>query len=212
MKNTIFKGLFKENPILVLAIGLCPALAVTTTLERAIAIGIALLVVLICSNLVISLIRKIIPEVIKKIVCLVVITTFTTMVSIYMNAYLNDIYTELGIYLSLLAVNYLIIERTMSFSLDNNIFKSFVDSLSFGIGSLVGLILIAATREMLGSGMLTIWGSIAIDLMPIYNFLNIKPSSFFVSNSGAFIVIAFYIGIIKSISYYRSMIKNRKVA
>ncbi len=211
MKKSLFDGLFKENPILVLAIGLCPALAVSTTFEKALAIGVALIIVLLCSSFVISLIRKIIPESLKLIVCLIVITTFANVVNLFVKAYLFDIHSELGVYLALIAVNYVIIERNISYSLENNILKSLLDSLYFGMGCLVGLLFISIIREGFGVGQITIWNDEIINIMPIFDFLGIKPSVFFISNAGAYVSVGLIIGCVQSVSIYQKKMKARKV-
>ena len=115
----MLKKIFKENPIFVLALGLCSALAVTDNFEKAYLMGICVTFVLVFSNLIVSLIRKIVPESVKIPVYIIIIGTFVTILSLLLNKFSPNIYTSLGIYLSLITVNCLVLGRALSFASKN---------------------------------------------------------------------------------------------
>lgn len=211
-KTILLNGMFKENPVLVMILGMCPTLAVTTSLEGAIGMGLALLFVLIFSNVTISLIRKIVPNEIRIPVYIVIIATFVTIVEMFLNAYMPALYEQLGVFVSLIVVNCIVLGRAEAFASKNKVFDSLLDAIGVGLGFLGALMLVASIREILGVGTLTIWGSLQINFLPIYHFLGLEPASFFVSNPGAFIILALLMGCIQTIIIYHKKIKNRKVA
>lgn len=211
-KNPFLNGIFKENPVFVLTLGMCPTLAVTTTLQSGIVMGLSLLAVLIFSNLCISLIRKIVPSEIRIPVFIVIIATFVTIVEMLLNAYLPTLYEQLGVFVSLIVVNCIVLGRAESHASKNGVLSSFLDALGVGLGFLGALIIVSSVREILGTGYLTLWNTTKVSLMPIFDLLGIKPTSFFVGNPGAFVILAIVIGIVNSIKIYHDKIKNRKVA
>ncbi|MBQ8293265.1 MAG: electron transport complex subunit E [Bacilli bacterium] len=211
-KTILLNGIFKQNSVFVLTLGMCPTLAVTTSLEGAIGMGFALLFVLIFSNISISLVRKIVPNEIRIPVYIVIIATFVTIVEMLLNAYLPDLYDKLGVFVSLIVVNCIVLGRAEAFASKNNPIDSLLDAIGSGLGFVFALMIVATIREILGVGTLTIWGSIQVNFMPIFTALGIKPAPFFVSNPGAFIVLAFLIGIFQSVAIYRKKMKSRKVA
>lgn len=212
-KRSIFlNGIIKENPVLVLTLGMCPTLAVTTSLQSGIVMGLSLLFVLIFSNFFISLIRKIVPSEIRIPVYIVIIATFVTIVEMLLGVMLPSLYEKLGVFVSLIVVNCIVLGRAETFASRNNVFLSLIDALGVGLGFLGALILVSSIREILGTGGLTIWNDVKVNFMPIFNFFNIEPSSFFVGNPGAFIVLALLIGIIQSIAVYKRKKKEKKGA
>lgn len=211
-KNSFLNGIFKENPVFVLTLGMCPTLAVTTTLQSGIVMGLSLLAVLIFSNICISIIRKIVPSEIRIPVFIVIIATFVTVVEMLLNAYLPTLYEQLGVFVSLIVVNCIVLGRAESHASKNGVLSSFLDALGVGLGFLGALIIVSSVREILGTGYLTIWNTTKVSLMPIFDLLGIKPTSFFVGNPGAFVILAILIGIVNSIKIYHDKIKNRKVA
>ncbi len=212
-KISIFlKGIIKENPVLVLTLGMCPTLAVTTSLQSGIVMGLSLLFVLLFSNFCISLIRKIVPNEIRIPVYIVIIATFVTIVEMLLGALMPTLYEKLGVFVSLIVVNCIVLGRAEAFASKNNVFLSILDALGVGLGFLLALMVVSSIREILGTGDLTVWNNIQFNFMPIFDFLKIKPTSFFIGNPGAFIVLALLIGIIQSISIFRKKLKERKGA
>jgi len=149
---TVLKGIIVENPVLVLVLGTCPALAVSTSIVSALSMGIAATLVLICSNVVISLLRKIIPDTVRIPCYIVVIAGFVTIIQMLLQAFLPDIYTLLGKWLALIVVNCVILGRAEMFARKNGPVDSALDGLGMGIGFLVALVAMAAIREILGTG------------------------------------------------------------
>jgi electron transport complex protein RnfE len=146
------KGLIAENPVLVLVLGTCPTLAVSTGIISALSMGIAATLVLVCSNIVISLLRKAIPDTVRIPCYIVVIAGFVTVVQLLMEAYLPDLYEMLGVYLALIVVNCIILGRAEMFARKNGVVDSIFDGIGMGIGFLVALLLMATVREVLGNG------------------------------------------------------------
>ncbi len=150
----VLKGIIAENPVLVLVLGTCPALAVSTSIVSAISMGIAATLVLICSNVLISLLRKIIPDTVRIPCYIVVIAGFVTIIQMLLQAFLPDIYTLLGTWLALIVVNCVILGRAEMFARKNGPLDSALDGLGMGIGFLVALLAMAILREVLGTGMI----------------------------------------------------------
>lgn len=148
------KGIFKENPIFVIVLGLCPALAVSTSLENAIGMGMAATFVLVSSNAIISAIRKIVPNKIRIPCFIVVIASFVTIVELIMAAYVPLLAKRLGIFVPLIVVNCIIMGRAEAFASRNKVLVSVMDGLGMGLGFTLALCLVAFVREILGSGKL----------------------------------------------------------
>jgi len=152
-KKTIFtRGILKENPVLVLVLGLCPALAVSTQAENAIGMGLATTFVLLGSNIVISLLRNIIPGRTRIPCYIVLIASFTVLATMAIEAYAYSLYQALGIFLPLIAVNCIIFARAEMFASKNTVVDSILDALGSGVGFTLALLAIASLREILGSG------------------------------------------------------------
>ncbi len=162
--QNLTKGIFKENPIFKLVLGMCPTLATTTSLENAIGMGAATTFVLCGSNTVISLLRNVIPAKIRIPCFVVVIASFVTIIDLLMQAYTPALSQKLGIFIPLIVVNCIVFARAESFASKNPIASSLIDGLGMGIGFTVALSMIASIRELLGTGALTVWGDLQLTL------------------------------------------------
>jgi len=150
------KGIIKENPVLVLALGLCPTLAVTSTAYNGIGMGVAVIFVLTMSNIIVSLIKKTVPSKIRIPIFITVIATFVTIVKLVMAAYTPALSKQLGIFIPLIVVNCIILGRAEAFASKNGVLASVLDGLGMGIGFTLVLFVMGAIREILGSGTLTL--------------------------------------------------------
>ncbi|MBO4834799.1 MAG: electron transport complex subunit RsxE [Lachnospiraceae bacterium] len=159
-KDTIFRrlyyGVLKENPIVVLCLGLCPTLAVTTTAKNGLAMGIFTSIVLVLSNFFIALFRKLIPQVERVLAYVVIIATFTTLSQIFLQAYYPDLSEALGIFIPLTAVNTVIYDRAEKYAISHNAGLSLFDGIGMGIGFTLIITILGAIREILGIG--TVFG------------------------------------------------------
>lgn len=191
-KENFLKGLFKENPLFVSLLGMCPSLAVTTSLENAIGMTLGVIFVLVLSNLIISLImnNKKMAELVKPVripVYIVVIATLVTIVEMVMHAFLPSLYFSLGVFIPLIVVNCIILGRAEAFASENKPLDSLIDGAGMALGYGAAIMLISIFREFLGNGTLTVWGSLQLDLNFIFDFLKIEPISMFVQPVGAFL-------------------------
>ena len=178
-RDILLNGIIKENPTLVLTLGTCPTLAVTTMAVNGLGMGLATTAVLICSNMVISLLKNIIPDKVRIPCYIVIISGFVTVVSFLMEAFASDLYEALGIFLSLIVVNCIILGRAEMFAAKNTVFHSFLDGVGMGLGFTCALVLIGSIREILGSGT---WFGIQVTpgfFTPITYFM-LAPGGFFV--------------------------------
>ncbi|MEN2983486.1 MAG: electron transport complex subunit RsxE [Dictyoglomaceae bacterium] len=180
-------GIFKENPVLILMIGLCSVLAVTTNLANGIGMGFAFSFVMIFSNIFVSLLRPMTPYNIRIPIFIIVIGTFTTITDLVMSAYLPELHHSLGIFIPLIVVNCIIIGRAEAFAYKNNILNSIADGLGMSIGYFWSITVLAGIRELLGSGTL-----LGIPIMPSF----FKPALAFIMPPGAFWGIGLLIGIL----------------
>lgn len=148
----LWKGIVIENPVLVIVLGMCPTLAVTTSAINGLAMGAAATAVLIGSNVVISLIRKFVPDEVRIPIFIVVIATFVTIIQLVMNAYFFELYKVLGLFIPLIVVNCIILGRAEAFASKNNVFLSMLDGIGMGIGFTLTLFVLGSLRELLGNG------------------------------------------------------------
>lgn len=208
-KANFLKGILIENPLFVSILGTCPALATTKTLEAAIGMGILFTIVLICSNVLVSLLRKIIPEEIRTPAYIVIIATFVTMVKMFTNAFLPELYSTLGVFISLIVVNCIVLGRAEAYASKNNVYDSFIDALGMGVGYTLAIMLMAIFRELLGTGAFS-FGTI-FTFIPYFK-LQIIPTdyriSLFTTPVGAFIVFALILAVIAFISNRKKELKN----
>ena len=149
---TLINGILKENPVLVLVLGTCPTLAVSTQASNAIGMGIAATFVLVCSNIVISALRKIIPDKVRIPCYIVLIAGFVTIVQMVVEAYAYSLYEALGIYLPLIVVNCIILGRAEMFANKNTVLESALDGIGMGLGFTLTLLVMASIREIFGNG------------------------------------------------------------
>ncbi len=149
--SILLNGILRENPVLVLILGTCPTLATTTNVFGAFGMGIATLMVLICSNVLISLLRKVIPDNVRIPCYIVIIAGFVTSVQMFVHAFLPELYDMLGVYLALIVVNCIILGRAEMFAGKNSVGKSALDGLGMGIGFTLALCAMATVREVLGA-------------------------------------------------------------
>lgn len=145
-------GIILDNPIFMQTIGLCPALATTTSLSNAIGMGAAATVVLICSNVVISAMRKFIPEKVRIACFITIIATFVTMIDLSLQAFLPDLASSLGLFLPLIVVNCIILGRAEAYASKNKVLPSAMDGVAMGLGFGFALVLMGVLRELLGAG------------------------------------------------------------
>ncbi|MDR2571853.1 MAG: electron transport complex subunit E [Oscillospiraceae bacterium] len=194
--DILTRGIIKDNSVLVLLLGLCPALAVSTQAENAIGMGFATTFVLLGSNIVISMLRKIIPGSTRIPCYIVLIASFTVLIKMAIEAYAYPLYQSLGIFLPLIAVNCIIFARAEMFASRNSVFDSILDALGSGIGFTLALLAIASIREILGSGT---WYGIALPWLIDNN------ATIFTLAPGGFIVLACLLAIVNKISKGRSV-------
>jgi len=180
------KGITIENPTFGLVLGLCPTLAVSTTVQNAIGMGIAATFVLLGSNIIISALREFIPDVIRIPCYIVVIATFVTIVELFMKAYSPFLSRALGIFVPLIVVNCIVLGRAEEFANKNTVANSIADALGMGIGFTAALILIAAIREALGSG----------TIMGLALAKNYQPALMMIMAPGALLTIGLLIGLV----------------
>lgn len=184
------EGLLDNNPVLVQLLGMCPTLAVTTTVANAIGMGLAATAVLICSNLFISLLRKFIPKQVRIAAYIVIISGFVTAVELLMRAYFYELYQSLGLFIPLIVVNCIILARAEAFASKNKPLPSVIDGLSMGLGFTFALFLLAFVRELLGAGKIFGWA------IPGYSQ---NPMIIFVLPAGAFISLGLVIAVVQKI-------------
>ncbi len=178
MQNFL-KGIIKENPVLVLVLGTCPTLAITTSVINALGMGVAATAVLLCSNMAISALRKVIPDAVRIPCYIVLIAGFVTMVELLMHAFVPDLYEALGIFLSLIVVNCIILGRAEMYASKNTVIDSAIDALGMGVGFTLALFIMASIREIFGSGT---WCGLEIPFAGDYSvmILAMAPGGFFV--------------------------------
>jgi electron transport complex protein RnfE len=178
------KGIIKENPVLVLLLGLCPTLGVTTSATNGLTMGLATLTVLVFSNMIVSMIKDFIPDKVRIPAFIMVIASLVTIVGMVMEAYIPALYGALGVFLPLIVVNCIILGRAESFASKNGIILSILDGLGNGLGFTFTLVLLGGIREILGNG--SIFG-----IKFLGSFYN--PALIFILPPGAFLTLGFII-------------------
>jgi electron transport complex protein RnfE len=151
-KKQLREGLLTKNPVLAQLLGMCSTLAITTSLFNGLGMGLAVTVILICSNVLISALRKVIPSQIRIAAYIVIIAGFVTMVDLLLQAFIPDLAASLGVFIPLIVVNCIILGRAEAFASKNGVLASAVDGLCQGIGYTVALVIMCVIRELLGSG------------------------------------------------------------
>lgn len=184
------RGILDENPVLVQLLGMCPTLALTTQVSNAIGMGLAATAVLICSNLLISLLRHIIPKQVRIAAFIVIISGFVTAVELLMKAYFFELYQSLGIFLSLIVVNCIILARAEAYASKNKPLPSILDGVASGLGFTFALIIMAVIREVIGSGSI-----LGFDI----TFGVFEPVMLVAQPAGAFITLGMIIAVVQKI-------------
>lgn len=217
-KESFINGIWKQNPLFVSILGTCPALAVTTSFESSFGMGILFTFVLTCSNIIISALRKIIPDEAKTPCYIVVIAAFVTLVKMFTEAFVPELYSSLGVFLSLLVVNCIVLGRAEAFANKNTVLDSTLDGLGNGIGYTIAISILGIIREILGTGMITIGKIftffpkvIRIPLLSYYDattktYLYDYSMPFFSKPAGAFVVLGLVIAVITAVSLHKSNI------
>lgn len=185
------KGVLRENPILIIMLGLCPALAVSTSATDAFGMAMAFTFVVICSNIVISLIRRLVPNQIRIPVFITVISTFVTIADYALKAFAPSLSRSLGVFVPLIVVNCIVMGRAEAFASKNGVVPSILDALGMSVGFTIVITILGAIRELFGNG--TVFGLQVLG--PWY-----PPVLIFILPPGAFLVIGFLIAIQKRIT------------
>lgn len=193
-KSILKNGLIFENPTFVQLLGMCPTLAVTTSLKNGLGMGLSATVVLMMSNMLVSLLRKIIPDKVRIAAYVVIIATFVTIVQMVLEAFVPSLYSSLGIFIPLIVVNCIILARAEAFASKNTVVKSALDGLGMGLGFTGALCIISTVRELIGQG--TIWGITLIGGA-------LKPAAVIGMPPGGFIVLGILIALINFIAAKR---------
>jgi len=180
--KTFTNGIFGNNPVMKQVLGLCPALAVTTSAINGIAMGLATTAVLIGSNSVVSLVKNLIPTKVRIPAYIVIIASFVTVVDLVMNAYVHDLHKVLGLFIPLIVVNCVVLGRAESFASKNGLFSSILDAVGTGLGFTLALLVLGGVREILGNGSI-----MGFDLFGA----GFKPSIVMILPPGAFIALGF---------------------
>lgn len=188
--KVFLNGLIFENPTFIQLLGMCPTLAVTTSVKNGLGMGLSAAAVLVCSNVIISLLRKIIPDKVRIAAYIVIIATFVTVIEMCLNAFLPDLSSSLGIFIPLIVVNCIILARAEAFASKNSVLKSAVDGLGMGLGFTLALCIISAVREFLGAG--TIFD------IPVYG-NTVTPASIVIMAPGGFIILGILVAVVQYI-------------
>ena len=202
-------GILTQNPTFVQLLGMCPTLATTTSVVNALGMGLATTVVLTFSNLFISLVRKIIPKEVRIASYIVIISGFVTAVELLIKAYLPAIDASLGLFIPLIVVNCIILARAEAFASKNPPLPSLVDGLAMGLGFTCALFLIAAVRELLGTGGLfaAADGTGGVQILGAW----FSPAAIFLLPSGAFLTLGFLIALVQKIGLVNAEKKRRRM-
>ncbi len=195
------KGIDIENPTFALLLGLCPTLAVSSSLRNGLGMGIAATLVLLGSNIIVSAVRSVIPAKIRIPCYIVIIATFVTMVELLLKAYFPVLDKALGIFVPLIVVNCIILGRAEAFASKNKIIYSIADALGMGLGFMLALMAIASIREMLGAGTL-----LGYQIMPGW-----EPAIIMILPPGALLTLGFLIGLINLLKENRKQCKRHEV-
>lgn len=199
-------GVILDNPIFMQTIGLCPALATTTSLSNAIGMGVAATVVLICSNVVISALRKFIPDKIRIACFITIIATFVTMIDLALQAFVPSLAASLGLFLPLIVVNCIILGRAEAYASKNKVLPSALDGVCMGLGFGFALVLMGFFRELLGAG--TVLSGLST-LLPFLSFipaegfaipsLSANPAVMMILPAGGFLMMGFIFAVIQKV-------------
>jgi electron transport complex protein RnfE len=190
-KQTLLAGLWRENPVFRLLLGMCPTLAVTAAVKPALTMGLSVIFVLLCSNIVVSLMRKLLKPHLRILMFTLTIATFVTIADLFLRAFVPRMSEMLGPYVPLIIVNCIIICRAEACASKNNLFVSIIDALGMGVGFTLTLCVLAGVREILSSG--AIW---EIKVLPA----SFVPWAAMSMPAGAFITLGLLLGLVNVIS------------
>lgn len=182
-RDTFKSGVFEENALMRLMIGLCATLAVSNKVEGAFFMGMAVMFVLVMSNVIVSAVRRLIPSDVRIPIFIVVIASFVTIVDLTMHAFLPSVYALLGIWIPLIVVNCIILGRAEAFAYKNTVWLSLADGLGKGAGFSMVIVVLALFRELFGTGRIVFLGSVLVQMPALY-----RPPSLLVIFPGAFIL------------------------
>ena len=185
----IYNGIIKENPALILMLGMCPTLAVTTSAINGIGMGLSTLAVLVFSNLIISMMRNVIPDQVRLPAYIVIVASLVTVVDLLMQAYTPGIYSALGIYIPLIVVNCIILGRAEAYANKVTPALAAMDGIGMGLGFTIALTIIGLLRELLGAG-----SAFGVQVLPD----SVQPIAIFVKAPGAFLIIAIIIAVMNA--------------
>ena len=191
----LIKGIWKENPIFILVLGMCPTLAVSTSVINGVGMGIATTFVLICSNIAIALVRSYVPDQVRIPVYVVLIASFVTVVDLTMNGFFRGLYHALGIFIPLIVVNCIILGRAEAFASKNSVFLSIADAIGMGAGFTLALVMLGSIRELLGNG--SLFG------FPVFGG-GYEPVLVMILPPGAFFTLGILTGVFSAVAKYRS--------
>ncbi len=188
--NNLTRGIIRENPVLVMLLGMCPTLGVTTSAINGLGMGLATMFVLLMSNMAISCVKKVIPDIVRIPSFIIIIASFVTVLEMLMQAYTPELYAALGIYIPLIVVNCIILGRAEAFASKNTVFQSLLDAIGMGLGFTLALLLLGSLREVLGNG--SIFG---------YSFIseNASPMLLFIMPPGAFLALGGIIAVVNKL-------------
>jgi len=191
ISSLLKNGIFTNNPLLVALMGVCPALAISTSVYNGIAMGAVVTAVLLLSNLTVSLIRISIPEKVRIPIYMIVIAGYVTAAELLLKAFLPEVDNALGFYVSLVVVNCVVLSRCEQHAGSNKVFRSLIDAFANGIGYTLALVVLSAIREILGSGEI-----LGFDFA---QYIGFKPMSIMVLPAGGFLVLGFLCALLKKI-------------
>lgn len=197
-------GLIDENPLFVLCLGMCPALAITTSFENGYLMGLSVLIVLVLSNTIVALISKVVDEHIRIPAYIMIIATFVTILELILQTYVEPLSRTLGIYIPLIVVNCIVLGRALSYASNHKVGSSIIDGLKIGLGYTLALSLVGLVRELIGNNTITIMDKISdltgyiikYQIFPANDFI---PNALFLTPAGAFLTLGLILGIINAI-------------
>ncbi len=207
--SILTKGFFKENPTLILVLGCCPTLAVTTSVTNALGMGAATTFVLLMSNMLISALKNVIPDKVRIPSYIVIIATFVSMIDLLIQGFLPSLSASLGVFIPLIVVNCIVLGRAEAFANKNTVFDSLLDGLGMGIGFTVALTLMAIIREFFGSGNLTLkvlgFGTTLTDIFGlgdsnVLSAIHLEPIIIFILAPGGFFVFGLLVALVNKLS------------
>jgi Na+-translocating ferredoxin:NAD+ oxidoreductase subunit E len=208
MVKEFTKGLFRENPIFVILLGLCPALGVSTRVVNALGMGAGVIFVLLGSNIFVSLLKDFIPKKVRIPSYIVIIASFVTIVEMVMQAFVPDLYDSLGVFVPLIVVNCVILGRAEAFASKNSTAVSVMDALGMGIGFTLALTVISLVREVLGAGTITLFAVGSFDGIIRIPIIVNSPVRVFALATGALLVMGYLKALVNIIQYHQERKKQ----